>query len=109
MVLQVTFKNQVGGLKTNPPRGGRGQVAHIDRKEVTPGGQYIQTPATRRATGPGRHEAPVQGIQQTLHLRRATRVQARRDNVQQSIKNRAHFSPLLTARQLQAAVQRLLD
>ncbi|MNP00890.1 hypothetical protein D3C76_926880 [compost metagenome] len=63
MVLQVTFENQVGRLETDAPRGGGGQVAHVHRIEVAPGGQHVQATATRRATGACRDEPAAEGVE----------------------------------------------
>jgi len=109
VVLQVTLQNQIGRLKTYAPGGGGWQVAHIHRKEITPGGQYIQPSATRRTTGPRRHKAAMQGIQQALHLGRAASIQTRRHDLQQGLENPPHFQPLRGFGQLQSAGQCLFN
>ena len=109
VILQMPLKNQAGRLETDTPGRGRRQVAHIHGKKVAPRGQHIQPSAARRATGASRHKAATEGIQQALHFRRAAGVQARCHLFQQRGKNAPCFIPQRSVRQLQGALQRLLD
>ena len=109
VILQMAFENQVGRLKANPPGRGRGQIAHVHRKEVTSGGQYVEPTATGRTARARRHKTAAQGIQQTLHFRRAAGIQTRCNHCQQSVKNRANIRPFIAVRKLQFTQQRLFD
>ncbi len=109
MILQVAFENQVGRLETDAPGGGGGQVAHVHRVEVAPGGQHVQAPAAWRATGAGRYETPVQGVQQAAHFRRATGVQTRCDHLAQAVDDALHRLPAGFVQLWDGPLQRRFD
>ena len=95
VVLQMPFENQVRRLKTDAPRRGGRQVAHVHRVEIAPGRQHVQTTATRCAAGAGRDETTAQGVEQAAHFCRAAGVQTWGDHFTQTVEDGADVGPTL--------------
>ncbi|MCY1434479.1 hypothetical protein D9M71_505400 [compost metagenome] len=94
VVLQMALEDQAGRGEAQAPGCGGGQVAHVHRIEVAPGGQHIEAPSARRTTGAGGHEAPGQCRQQAMHFSRAAGVQAGCDRFTQGLHYSVHRLPL---------------
>ncbi|MNI22304.1 hypothetical protein D3C73_758560 [compost metagenome] len=106
----MSLENQVGGLKADAPRSGGGQVAHVHRIEVAPGGQHVQATATRRSAGTCRHEAATEGVEQAARFGGAAGVEAWGDGGVQMVKDRVHFRPVPPMlAPTEGGVQRLRD